>query len=91
MMTKLEVHTAARNLELVGLPDRLVVSMMAWVEKDPLTGSPLSEGFRLSSDHMLQGGTGVVAVCLSLCAAYIPAVEQNAILVSLLTSLDFTT
>ena len=90
VMTETEVYTAAGKLQVVGLQDVALSKIMAWVEKELQRGSPLSEDLRLAADHMLRKEKALVTPFLSLCTRYIPTVEQDATLVSLLTSLDPT-
>ncbi|KAI1618908.1 hypothetical protein EDD36DRAFT_460546 [Exophiala viscosa] len=88
VMAETEVYTAARMLQVVGLQDVALSKIMAWVEKELLKEAPLSEDLRLAADYMLRRERALVTPFLSLCTRYMPAVEQDATLVSLLTSLD---
>ncbi|KAK4940556.1 hypothetical protein LTR10_019315 [Elasticomyces elasticus] len=91
VMTETEVYTAAGKLQIVGLQDVVLSKIMAWMEKELRKGSPLSEDLRLTADNILRKEKGLVTPFQSLCTRYMPAVEQDASLVSLLTSVDSST
>jgi predicted nucleic acid-binding Zn-ribbon protein len=88
VMAELEVFSAAKKLAIESLQATVVEKVSAWFEKELQRGSPLSSDLHSLSDSALHKDPAFVSSFVALCADYLPLVEQDRRITSLLMELD---
>ena len=84
VMLEIHVYSVAGDLEMPSLEATAMGKVSAWFETQLQTGLPVSNGFRACASYILRGDTDFVKPFLSACTRYLPVIEADDVLCSLI-------